>query len=145
MARFYFNLRSSTLHRGAVHALVSQRTLRALNLADEDDDADRPLGPGWFGSSWDLQCGLEVHEGLLPSDAPAHDWLALCLRLRAVRADSDVAAERHEQPGARLVPAAAHGAIGDTVQFGDFGFAVAAEVTHLDEFSQFGIDGLELA
>ena len=22
----------------------------------------RPLGPGWFESSWDLHCGLEVRE-----------------------------------------------------------------------------------
>ena len=143
MARFHFiHLRNSPV-RGDVQALVSQRTLKALRLDDENDtDTDEPLGPGWFGSSWDLVSGLEVREGLLSSDAALNDSLDLCLR--AAPADSAFAAEGHEQPGAGLVPAAPHGAFGDAVQFGDLGLAVAAEVTHLDEFSEFGIDGLEL-
>jgi hypothetical protein len=142
MARFHFiNLRSTPV-RGGVQAQVSQRTLKALHLADEGD-ADESLGPGWFGSSWDLVSGLEVREGLLSSDAALNDWLASCLR--AAPADSStLAAEGHEQPGACLVPAAPHGAFGDAVQLGDLGLAVAAEVTHLDEFGEFGIDGLEL-
>ena len=144
MASFHFiNLRSTAV-RGNVQAQVSQRTLRALHIDDENDsDADESLGPGWFGSSWDLVSGLEVREGLLSSDAALDDWLALCLR--AVPADSSaLAAEGHEQPGACLVPATPHGAFCDAVQFGDLGLAVAAEVTHLDEFSEFGVDGLEL-
>jgi len=45
--------------------------------------ADRPMthhpidataGPGWYDSSWDLQRGLEVHEGL-PGDLTLHEWL----------------------------------------------------------------------
>lgn len=145
MARFHFiHLRSSPV-RGGVQALVSQRTLKALRLDDDenDADADEPLGPGWFGSSRDLVSGLDVHEGLSSSDATLNDWLAACLHA-AAPADSALAAEGHEQPGAGLVPASPHGAFGDAVQFGDLGLAVAAEVTHLDEFSEFGIDGLEL-
>jgi len=34
---------------------------------------DRP-GPGWFESSWDLQSGLEVCEGI-PGDAGLKEWL----------------------------------------------------------------------
>ena len=33
-----------------------------------------PHGPGWFDSSRDLQCGLEVCEGL-PEDAGLEVWL----------------------------------------------------------------------
>ena len=36
--------------------------------------ADLPLGPGWFDSSWDLRCGLEVSEGL-PANASVDEWL----------------------------------------------------------------------
>ena len=145
MARFHFIPLRSTAVRGDVQAQISQCTLKALHLAGENDadaDADESLGPGWFGSSWDLVSGLDVREGLSSSDAALDDWLATCLC--AAPADSALAAEGHEQPGAGLVPAAPHGAFGDAVQFGDLGLAVAAEVTHLDEFSEFGIDGLEL-
>ena len=31
-------------------------------------------GPGWYDSSWDLQRGLIVREGL-PRDANLHEWL----------------------------------------------------------------------
>ena len=100
-----------------------------------------PHGPGWFDSSWDLAHGLDVHEGL-PADAPLHAWLEHALR--ASPANSVSVTERDEQPGAGLVPAPAYGALGDAVELGDLGLAVAAEVAHLDQFGQFGIDGLEL-
>ena len=100
-----------------------------------------PHGAGWFDSSWDLAHGLDVHEGM-PEDAPLHAWLEHALR--ATPANSVVVTERDEQPGAGLVPASAHGALGDAMQLGDLGLAVAAEVAHLDQFGQFGIDGLEL-
>ncbi len=164
MARFHFNSRSALAGRAA-RPMVSQRTLKALHL--DEAAADEPLGPGWFDSSWDLVCGLDVREAA-PSDTPLNDWLAWCLQAAAEtqtppgrpkaaerphggqeRSDvgavnSSAAAQRDEQPGARLVPAPPHGALGDAEQLGDFGLAVAAEVAHLDEFSQFGIDGLEL-
>jgi hypothetical protein len=42
--------------------------------------ADGRRGPGWFESSWDLQRGLEVREGL-PDDAKLQEWIeAFCLR-----------------------------------------------------------------
>ena len=135
MARFHFSLRSR-VSTALAHPVVSQRSLRALKLVDAD--ADEWAGPGWFDSSGDLMRGLDVCEAL-PSDAQMTDWLDQCLRDA-----SATAAQRDEQPGAGLVPAAPHGAFGDAVEFGDLGLAVAPEVTHLDEFSEFGIDGLEL-
>jgi len=142
MARFHFSL-SSFVNRHAAAAVVSQRTIRALRL-DEALEAreahEAPQGPGWFDSSWDLIRGLDVREGL-PGDARLNEWLEVCLRAEPASA----VAECHEQPRARLVPAPAHGAFVDALQFGDLDLAVAAEVAHLDEFSEFGIDGLELA
>jgi hypothetical protein len=138
MARFHFNSRNALAGRRTAPA-VSRRTLEALHLEEATAD-DEPLGPGWFDSSWDLVRGLEVREAA-PSDTPLNDWLSWCLRAAA---EDSAAAQRDEQPGARLVPAPAHGALGDAEQLGDLGLAVAAEVAHLDEFSQFGIDGLEL-
>jgi len=140
MARFRFNLRRVTA-TPTPHPLVSQRALRALAQDDDDDAADEPVGPGWFESSQDLVSGLEVQESS-PSDAWLNDWLAACAR--AAAPGSAAAAQGDEQPGAGLVPAASHGALGDAQQFGDLGLAVAPEVTHLDEFSEFGIEGLEL-
>ena len=42
--------------------------------AETVDAADLPLGPGWFDSSWDLRCGLDVSEGL-PANASVNEWL----------------------------------------------------------------------
>lgn len=68
MARFQFNVR--TLVAGCTaHAVVSQRTLGALELAGADEP---PQGPGWFDSSWELVRGLDVHEEL-PFDVRRHD------------------------------------------------------------------------
>ena len=86
MARFNFSLggyQVQVQHR----AVVSMRTLRALALAAEEPtgpclaaDQEAPLhGPGWFDSSWDLMCGLDVREGL-PGDARLNEWLSVCLR-----------------------------------------------------------------
>ena len=122
MTRLHFNLRR-ILGDQQPPSAVAHRALRALNLADAE--SDEAVGPGWFESSWDLVRGLEVREGPL--------------------AGSGFAAECDEQPGACLVPAAAHRAFGDAVKIGDLGLAVAAEITHLDEFGQFGINGLEFA
>ena len=119
MTRSHFNLGRILGNRQGPQA-TSLRTFRSMNLSDAEAG-----GPGWFDSSWDLVRGLEVLEG--PPGG------------------SDGAAECDEQPGTRLVPAAAYRAFGDAVQFGDLGFAVAAEVAHLDEFSQFRIDGLQFA
>lgn len=86
MARFTFSLGG---HQVQVQrdAVVSMRTLRALDLADpalaKECLAEREervhQGPGWFDSSWELVQGLEVREGL-PGDARLNEWLAVCLR-----------------------------------------------------------------
>jgi hypothetical protein len=145
MARFQFNQHSITATLAA-RQVVSERTLRALDLTPDDD---RPQGPGWFDSSWELIRGLEVNEAA-PFDARVNDWFEASVRAandtrtRSARSAHSTVTERHEQPRARFVPAAAHGALGHALQLTDLDFAVAAEVTHLDEFSEFGIDGLEL-
>ena len=36
-------------------------------------------GPGWFDSSWDLHCGLEVREGWFDDDR-VHGWIEDFLR-----------------------------------------------------------------
>jgi hypothetical protein len=139
MARFQFNQHSITATLAA-RQVVSECTLRALELTPDDE---RPQGPGWFDSSWELIRGLEVNEAA-PFDARTRDWLETCLRGAADARLRSAVAERHEEPRARFVPAAAHGALGHALQLADFGFAVATEVTHLDQFSEFGIDSLEL-
>jgi hypothetical protein len=145
MARFQFNQHSIAATLAARQA-VSAHTLRALELTPDDE---RPQGPGWFESSWELIRGLEVSEAA-SFDARTSDWLEACARAaadaptRSAGSARSTVPERHEQPRARLVPAAAHGALGDALQLADLDFAVAAEVTHLDEFGEFGIDGLEL-
>ena len=75
MARFQFNVRTFVAGFTA-RAVVSQRTLRALDLAGADDP---PQGPGWFDSSWELEHGLKVSEGL-PGDAGLYEWLDVALR-----------------------------------------------------------------
>ena len=80
MARFRFNLRLAPA-RAASLAVVSQRTLAALNLLQPEPaaPAEAPQGPGWFDSSWELIRGLDVHEGA-PRDLPLNHWLDACLR-----------------------------------------------------------------
>lgn len=154
MARFRFDWTNLRVH-ATTHVAVSERSLRALDLGGAEE---RQAGPGWFESSWELGRGLEVREGW-PADARRHDWLAAqfagiatarftaaapASRGGSVRSRSALA-ERDEQPRAGLVPAPADGPLVDTLQLCDLQFAVAAEVAHLDQFSQFGIDGLQLA
>ena len=86
MARFNFSLGGFQV-QVQHQAVVSMRTLRALALAAEEPtgpclaaDEEAPLhGPGWFDSSWELMCGLDVREGL-PGDARLNEWLTVCLR-----------------------------------------------------------------
>ncbi len=139
MARFQFIRRGIAVNPRA-HSVVSRHTLRALRLQDADEDE---RGPGWFASSWELVRGLEVREAS-PGDARLHEWLdGIRLAARHTGAASGLP-ECDVEPGAGLVPVAPHGALGHAPELGDLGFAVAAEVTHLDQFSEFGIDGLEL-
>lgn len=99
MARFQFNVRAFVAGFTA-RAVVSQRTLRALDMAGADEP---PQGPGWFDSSWELIHGLEVHEGL-PFDARLHDRLRACLRGDAAPRVDAISAECRERPVAQHDP-----------------------------------------
>ena len=46
---------------------------------DGREHAGRIAGPGWFDSSWDLHCGLEVREGW-SDDERVHGWIEDFLR-----------------------------------------------------------------
>ena len=74
MARFNCKLAALDARAAAVPH-VAAWALGALAL---EDDAGSPCGPGWFDSSWDLESGLDVREGL-PGDARVSEWLTLCL------------------------------------------------------------------
>ncbi len=119
MARFQFKLRSLLAPR-RMRAAVSPR---ALPAPAPDDATERPKGPGWFDSSWDLTRGLEVREGL-PGDAGLNDWLDVCLRYEPRKPTKRPAgrAGRGPRPASRPTPC-----------------------RELDPFAAFGIDGLELA
>ena len=86
MARFNFNLAGFQVQVQR-QAVVSMRALRSLDAPDDElaapclmADHHKPSkGPGWFDSSWDLESGLEVLEGL-PGDARLNEWLTVCLR-----------------------------------------------------------------
>lgn len=84
----------STFVAGSLHstfvAAGLHGTFVAASLRREGAPRQRPRaraessgelrgGPGWFDSSWDLQRGLDVHEGL-PEDAKLHEWIEVCLR-----------------------------------------------------------------
>ena len=77
MARFHCLIRPLARLFGR-HAMVSLRTMRALQLDDQQEEPG-PHGPGWFDSSWELVRGLDVREGL-PGNAGLNEWLAVCLR-----------------------------------------------------------------
>lgn len=79
---------ASTLHR----SLPSARTLAAMVLLevtpnprpdqrpdDGDPQARSAGGPGWFDSSFDIERGLVVVEGL-PADASVDEWIEAGLR-----------------------------------------------------------------
>jgi hypothetical protein len=68
----------------AIRSAHATLTLAALERADAQAPAgtgsrDAGAGPGWFDSSWDLERGLEVREGL-PEDVSLDEWLTVCLR-----------------------------------------------------------------
>jgi hypothetical protein len=137
-------LRTPTRARPARPARPGTAAWRALRSLAVVGEPVPPAGPGWFDSSWELIRGLEVLEGQ-PGDAALHEWLALSRRAPRAVPQRSALAQRHEQPGACLLPVPADGAFGDALEFGDLGLAVTTEVAHLDQFSEFGIDALELA
>ena len=64
----------------AQHALRALKALEALRRPADGDWmlADESRGPGWFDSSWELENGLDVREGL-PAGPGLEEWLAVCL------------------------------------------------------------------
>jgi len=75
MARLRFRI-SAAIRRW--HARRNQPSLRfrMMNLQDYDD---RPRGPGWFDSSWDLGQGLELEE-VLPGEPGFLLWVEAMAR-----------------------------------------------------------------
>ena len=93
MARFTCSLAQTFLRSRSRHESAAISTLPAAEVV-LDDPAERLGGPGWFDSSWDLQRGLEVREGL-PGDPQLNEWIEVCLRGGAAAA----------RPAPILVPA----------------------------------------
>ncbi len=122
MARFQFSLRPFLPQPAA--PCLARRALEELQL---DDATDPPHGPGWFDSSWELSHGLEVDESL-----PGDDRYAAWLAARAARK-------------AATTPRAARGDRLDIADLGCRAVAPPATASSQDDFSRFGIDGLELA
>jgi len=58
MARLPFRI-SASIRRWYARRYPPQTRFRMMNLSDYDE---RPRGPGWFDSSWDLGQGLEAQE-----------------------------------------------------------------------------------
>ena len=77
MARF-----TSSFAHAFTRSQVRRERPLALVLPAADaatDEREEPTrGPGWFDSSWELENGLDVREGL-PADAGLEEWLAVCL------------------------------------------------------------------
>ena len=78
MARFTHSL-AQTFLRSRGRPEPSVVTMLPAVEAPLDDADERQRGPGWFDSSWDLQRGLEVREGL-PGDPQLNEWIEVCLR-----------------------------------------------------------------
>jgi hypothetical protein len=76
MAHFAASFSSARVGSERHHAGAA--CLMAEARHDAGQSEHRP-GPGWFDSSWDLQRGLDVREGL-PDDAKLHEWIEVCLR-----------------------------------------------------------------
>jgi hypothetical protein len=78
MARLNASISASSRHRdlSAGLALATAPTGRSPHEAGREDcdPATERHGPGWFESSWDLQRGLDVREGL-PSDCRWQEWV----------------------------------------------------------------------
>lgn len=45
-------------------------------------EATASVGPGWYQSSWELRCGLQVNEGVALEE-PLQEWLLQCGQQKA--------------------------------------------------------------
>ena len=70
MARIHFKI-SAALARWRHREAAPSRRFTMMELGGADD---RPRGPGWFDSSWDLDHGLAI-EVALPGDPAFAAWL----------------------------------------------------------------------
>ncbi|KNZ30714.1 MAG: hypothetical protein AD742_21150 [Methylibium sp. NZG] len=70
MARIRFNI-TAALTRWRLREAASPQRFRMMDLQALHE---RPRGPGWFDSSWDLDHGLVV-EVAVPGDPPFLAWI----------------------------------------------------------------------
>ena len=99
MARIRFNI-SAALTRWRAREAMSPQRFRMMDLQALHE---RPRGPGWFDSSWDLDHGLEV-EIAVPGDPPFQAWIeaqARAFAQLAAQAAARQAAQPAAQPAAR--------------------------------------------
>jgi hypothetical protein len=61
-------------------SLAVAEPLSLLPNETQPASRSRPVGPGWFDSSWELRSGLQVKEGL-PADLPLQTWIESWLQL----------------------------------------------------------------
>ena len=101
-------LRLAKMLRRLLHpGRAAQQRFLMMNLAELDP---LPLGPGWFDSSWELERGLEVSEGVLMEAALQRRFEDAMLEAALARLRSAAArAAKHEpvavQPGTEPVVA----------------------------------------
>ena len=71
-------LAGSSLQRPLMqpHA-ASELILSPFDAKSQRRDAAMPCGPGWFDSSFDLRCGLDVCDNG-PEDASVEVWIEAC-------------------------------------------------------------------
>ena len=71
--------RAPFMSRGARPVVSRELRTRPIDAGTAAHPEEASPGPGWFNSSFDLQRGLDVREGL-PGDAALHEWLTVfCL------------------------------------------------------------------
>ncbi len=61
-------------------AIAEPLSLKPIESRNASPVPSRPEGPGWFDSSWELRCGLQVKEGL-PVDLGVCAWIESWLQL----------------------------------------------------------------
>jgi hypothetical protein len=104
----HIELRMAKMLQRLLHpGRAAQQRFLMMNLAELDP---LPLGPGWFDSSWELERGLEVSEGVLMEAALQRRFEDAMLEAALARLRSAAArAAKHKpvavQPGTEPVVA----------------------------------------